>query len=330
MKKGILGIMVVLLSLLLTGCGSSSGSSSASNTSSSTSGASSRSNGSSSSASTSSSSASSSSASSSHSGLVNRAQSSNQASSNQSTLNPASISATSQPNQPNSKMIIYNANLSIEVKNYNQFQNIIESDIQNYKGYIVNMSQDQAQGNLTSHLTIRVPQPKFYALLDEIKKNSDKVLHNELSGKDVTKQYVDLQAQLKAQQLVEQRLQTFMKKTTNTTDLLKISDELGKVETQIDSLKGQMKYLENQSSLSTITLVVTENKVTVPKLQTNDLNTWQKAQKAFMTTIQGLTTFISWLVVFVIGAAPVLVILLIGVILYFVWRKKRKKKETKD
>ncbi len=240
--------------------------------------------------------------------------------------NTTKMNTTLQPS-PNPRMLIYNAHLSIKVKNDEQFQKIVEKDVQGDQGYIVDMTQDHNKDILTSHLTIRVPQPHFYTLLNEIKKGSDKIVHSEISGKDVTKQYVDLEAHLKAKQLVEDRLKSFMKKASNTTDLLKISDELGTVQSEIESIKGQMNYLENQSALSTITLDITETKITIPKLHTQDLNTWQKAQKAFMTTIQGFATFCSWLFVFLVGAAPILVVILVGALLYFVWRKKRKQKE---
>lgn len=318
MKKVGLWVMVMLLPILLVGCGGSSHSSSNSSTSIS------------SSTSYSGQSSSSGVGSTQSNGSANMAQkSSSQPSTvHQPEATPSNTYSPSDPRHSNSRMIIYNAHLSIEVKDYNQFQSAVENDVQTYKGYIVNMTQDETTGSLVSHLTIRVPQPYFYTLLNDIKKGSNTIDHSEISGEDVTKDYIDLGAHLKAKQLVEERLQTFMKKATNTTDLLKISDELGNIESDIESIKGQMTYLENQSSLSTITLVITENTVSIPKLNTKDLNTWQKAQRAFMTTIKGVTTFFSWLLVFLIGASPILLILLIGGVIFFIWRRKRRKEKT--
>jgi hypothetical protein len=118
-----------------------------------------------------------------------------------------------------------------------------------------------------------------------------------------------------------------MQEAEKTEDLLKISADLGSVQEEIEQIKGRIKYLQNQIDLSTIQVSITENKVIVPAMSNEDLNTWEKTKKQFVTSIQVLASLFSGVVVFLIGNSPLLVIsvIIIGGILFIIRRNKKKK-----
>lgn len=70
----------------------------------------------------------------------------------------------------------------------------------------------------------------------------------------MTEEYVDLFSRLKAKQVVEARLIAFMEKATKADDLVKFSDQLGKVQVEIEQLKGRMRYIDQSVACSTIEL----------------------------------------------------------------------------
>lgn len=262
-------------------------------------------------------------------GAVESQNSKSQASTNSSSASKSSSQGTSEtttlPDVQNHRMIIYNAQLTVTVKNIAAFQKEIEDTMKEYHGYMVQMTQNQGAEKKQATLTLRIPQQDFYTFINLIEKKAGSVDHKRITGEDVTKQYVDFQSRLKAKELVESRLTSFLKKATKTEDLLSISNQLGTVQEEIETIKGQMKYLKNQSDLSTININVLEKAPT--KIDTTHLNTWQKTKGMFKSSINGLTSFFSWLVIVLIGYSPVWIILLIiGLAIYF-YLKKRKNKE---
>lgn len=228
-----------------------------------------------------------------------------------------------------SRKVIYNASLQMEVKNLPDVQDKIRDLSSQMGGYIVDQRlYEDTKERQEGYLTVRVPQAQFQIFLSKVKLLGIKVENQSVSGQDVTEEYVDLQSRLKSKKLTEKRLTQFMNEAKDTKTLLEISNELSKVQEEIETLEGKIKYLDNQVDFSTVTINLAENKVVVPGLENNQLNTWEKTKKQFMKSINFLVSFLSWLIVFMIGNLPVIVLLgLIGFIVFLIWKYRRKKIE---
>ncbi|WP_409297131.1 DUF4349 domain-containing protein [Peribacillus sp. SCS-26] len=228
---------------------------------------------------------------------------------------------------PSEKKIIYKAEIDAAVKKFSRFENALEKELASSKGYIVTKEVYNAEEN--SHegtFEIRVPQPALQSFLSRLEGIKDfKINTQSVKGEDVTEEYVDLASRLKAKQAVEKRLYSFMERAEETEGLLQISSDLGKIQEEIESIKGRMQYLDKNSAFSSVSLHVAENGIVVPELDTKELNTWERSKKSFIQTVQGLAGFISGLMVFLIGGAPVLSPLLL--IAWAAWHliKKRKR-----
>lgn len=242
----------------------------------------------------------------------------------------SSETKTTQVTSTKDRMVIYTANLSIQVKSYDETLAFIQKELRTLDGYIVNSNSYSVEDNSTEGtITVRVPQEHFQAFLKTVENGSTKVIDESINGQDVTEEYVDLDSRLKSKQVVEKRLLEFMETAEKTEDLLKISTDLAKVQEEIEQLKGRMNYLDNQVNLATITIFINESKVNVPDLENNELNTWKETKKQFMETLNFVLRAISSFVVFFIGSLPVLFIL--GGILFVIWFiLKRKRKQQKQ
>jgi hypothetical protein len=91
---------------------------------------------------------------------------------------------------------------------------------------------------------------------------------------------------------------------------------------------GRMKYLENQSDLSTITIDLYEENVIVPNLEKDELNTWEKTKKQFVTSTNFLLGAFSGTFVFFIGNLPVFLLIGVFMIILFWGIKKSRFKTT--
>ncbi|MGZ6540081.1 MAG: DUF4349 domain-containing protein [Bacteroidia bacterium] len=229
------------------------------------------------------------------------------------------------PNQ----MVIYQANLQLRVKKFEQTVQAIEEVVSKYGGYISESNVSKAgTEQVSGSIKIRIPQKHFQDFLHDAEGQAAEVIQRNITGQDVTEEYVDLESRLKSKRVVEERLTTFMKTATKTEDLLKISADLAAVQEDIEIIEGKMKFLENQTALSTVNITLYENKVIVPGIEKDHLNTWEKTKKQFMKSTNLLLAGLSGLVVFIIGNLPILLILLIlGMGVYFYYKKRRGQKK---
>ena len=224
------------------------------------------------------------------------------------------------------RMVIYNAELDIRVENFEKARNALEQKAQAYNGYIVQSNSNRYDGEQQSGtMTFRIPQEHFHAFLNDAEGLSVQVNNRHVNGQDVTEEYVDLESRLKSKKAVEARLLEFMNQAQKTEDLLKISSDLADVQEQIEQIAGRKKFLENQTALSTVTISLQENEVAIPKIDNDNLNTWQKIKKQFADNINILLAAGSGIIVFLVGNLPILVIVgsIVAAIIYFV-RKKTK------
>jgi hypothetical protein len=222
------------------------------------------------------------------------------------------------------RMVIYNAEMDITVKKFENARHALEEKAKNYNGYIVQSDSNRYDGEQQSGtMTFRIPQQHFHAFLNDAEGLSVQVNNRRVSGQDVTEEYVDLESRLKSKKAVEVRLLEFMKEAQKTEDLLKISSDLADVQEEIEQIAGRKKFLENQTAYSTVTISLQENLVAVPEIDKENLNTWQKIKKQFADNINLLLAAGSGIIVFFVGNLPI--IILVGAIAAAIILLVRKK-----
>lgn len=227
------------------------------------------------------------------------------------------------------RMVIHQAQLVVKVKKLEEAQLKIEERVAKYGGYIVesNVYREESE-RMNANITVRVPEAHFQDFLRDTEATAAEVLERNVTGQDVTEEYVDLQSRLKSKRTVEERLLEFMKHASKTEDLLKISADLAKVQEEIEQIVGKVKFLENQTSYSTISISLHENRVIVPSIDNQDLNTWEKTKKQLITSTNFLFAAGSGLIVFIIGNLPIIafVVIVVGVAIW-IFRKSGRQRQ---
>ncbi|MGE7605976.1 DUF4349 domain-containing protein [Peribacillus frigoritolerans] len=225
------------------------------------------------------------------------------------------------------RKVIHQAQLELKVKNLEKAQMKIENKVAEYGGYVVESNVYREDEELVEGtITVRVPEAHFQDFLTDSEGEASEVVGRNVTGQDVTEQYVDLKARLKSKRAVEERLLTFMKDAEKTEDLLKISSDLAVVQEEIEQLTGQMKYLENQTSYSTVTITLSQDRIVVPGIDNKELNTWERTKKQLATSANLLLKTGSGIIVFIIGNLPILIILGgAGAVVHWVIKKRGKR-----
>ncbi|WP_226655577.1 DUF4349 domain-containing protein [Pseudalkalibacillus hwajinpoensis] len=240
-----------------------------------------------------------------------------------------SSSAEVQPEVPalqQERKVIFNADLFLTVESVAKKTEKIKELTSTYGGYVVEERLTSENNALFGSIAVRIPQPQFNGYLHEIETLGEGTPQKSIIGTDMTENYVDLTSRLQAKEAVQQRLEAFLIEATNTDDLLAISNELSRVQEEIEQLKGQINYLDNQSDFSTVTISMEQQKL-VSGIGDEDFHLVLESKKLFMRTLNGLLAFFSRTIVVLIGLSPILAPLL--VMSLFILNRFRKKAKQK-
>jgi hypothetical protein len=241
------------------------------------------------------------------------------------TANTVAQPAAAQP-----RLVIKNAELSIVVDDPAGGMTAIMNMANEMGGYVVTSKSFTTRAESGADvpqaaINVRVPAEKLDAAMAQIKKlvkdpSQDVRLEN-VTGQDVTADYIDQQSRLTNLQNTEKQLQRLQDSATKMDDVLTIFNKLTEVRQQIEQTKGQIKYYEESAALSSINVQLISKAGIAPI----SIGGWQPvgvASEAFQTLInigKGLVDVLIWLVI---------VFLPLGLVLYFpgrwLWRLAKR------
>ena len=153
-------------------------------------------------------------------------------------------------------------------------------------------------------LVLRVPAAALEEVLSALRKKGT-LLTESQSGQDVTDDFTDTEAQLRAKKSLEERLLTIVASAKSVKDMLEVEAELARVRTEIERLDGHARALADQTSFATIRLSL--ESPTQPLAENGELG-WSKVRRAFAEA-GGLSLSVVTGIIVVLGAlAPFLAI----------------------
>ena len=229
-------------------------------------------------------------------------------------------------------MVIKNADLAVVVKDPKAEVANIDRMAEEMSGYLVSSNVYQAyapNGVLApeANVVVRIPAEKLDEFMNTIKDAAVEVQSENVSGTDVTSQYIDLESQLKNLQSAEAQLQEIMKGATTTEDVLNVYNQLTSIRGQIESIKGQMKYFEESAALSSLSVRLIAEETVQPIV----IGGWHPgawASDAIQSFLNFLQDFTEFLINFVLNILPRLLIigLVFGYPLLWIVRAMRGRK----
>jgi hypothetical protein len=200
------------------------------------------------------------------------------------------------------RMIVKNGSVSVVVKDVLESVKNITSYTEGHKGFVV-QSNNYKSGTIPyGVVTIRVPASEFEGTITYVKTLGNVVSEN-ITGTDVTEEYVDLEGQLKNLQAAEQQFLAIMKRADKIADILAVQNELTRVRGQIEGIQGRMKYLKETADMSSITVNLSTDPSALPVVD-KDTNTWKpvavikEALRSLVEVGKGVLNFLIWVVIF--------------------------------
>lgn len=224
------------------------------------------------------------------------------------------------------RLVIKNANLNIVVDDPAGAMTAIALMAEDMGGFVV--SSNLFQTTLESgeevpraSITVRVPAERLNEALTTIEGAANQILSQNVSGEDVTREYVDLQSRLRNLEVAEAQLQLIMDEARRTEDVISVFNQLTQVREQIEVISGQIQYLEQSAAFSAISVELIPDAAVQPLT----IGGWQpvgvakEALQALINALKFLANAAIWLVIFFL---PILVIILVPLAL--IWRGVRR------
>ena len=165
----------------------------------------------------------------------------------------------------------------------------------------------------TGVVTFMVPADKFDETIDQLSQLG-KVQNEHISGQDVSAQYVDLQARLANQQAQRDAMLVLLRRAQSISDIIAIQTQLGQITQQIEELKGQISYLDHNTSYSTVSVNIVELGAVTPTAGADNwgfVTALGDAAHNFVTTINYIVTGLG-------AIGPMLIVIGLA---YLVWRR---------
>lgn len=204
-----------------------------------------------------------------------------------------------------SLLVIRTANLTLEVKDFQQAYDEATRICQSIGGYITDSSASAEETTPTSgSLVIRVPEDAFDDTIKRLTKLG--VLKSrEISGQDVTTEVVDLDSRLRNLRAEEAQYRETMDRAKEIPDIVAVSNELYRVRSEIETIEGRVKYLRTAAAMATIHVTLKENEKAKPLPQSSLGRSFQDAIASLVKTANFLASALIWIGVYIPFWLPV-------------------------
>ena len=218
------------------------------------------------------------------------------------------------------RKLIKKGAVAFETKNIKSTKTTIVKAIKKYSGYISSESNENSTYNNQVVIIVRLPNNNFDDFLNDISRSIVNFDSKNITVKDVTEEFLDISARVKTKKELEKRYLQLLTKAKSVKEVIEVEKELEIVRSDIESIEGRLKFLQDNVSYSTLNIRFYKTIDTVAKSDSFG----NKIINAFKNGFEGLT----YLFLFLINIWPLFIIILI--IYFIIVRKSDKQKNIKS
>lgn len=199
--------------------------------------------------------------------------------------------------------------LSIAHGSFDDKVDDVHAIVDSYSGFVVNSTASQGTDRrlVEGSLDLRIPAESYDDALARLRQLG-KVEALEESGQDVSQEFVDLNARIRQLRAVEAQLLELLQQADDVPAALAVQNQLSQVQLDLEQARGRLQYLDNRVSYATISVAMHEAGPVAPASGGFSIvDAWATAGSAFLTVV-------GWIFIGIAVAAPVLVLLGLGLL----------------
>ena len=163
--------------------------------------------------------------------------------------------------------------------------------------YVTETGKDEVEGELVLRAAPAWLKGLRDGLASETKAMGGKVISNQVTSEDLSREIVDTTAQLKAKTTLRDRLQALLaNRPGKVGDLLQVERELARVQGEIDSTQSQLAVMQGRVATSEVTLHYESKAVLAPA------SAWSPLGESFhdflaivAESLAGMVRLLAWL-----------------------------------
>ena len=210
---------------------------------------------------------------------------------------------------PVDRRIIYTATVDLIAESLAKVEPKLLEMIKAAGGFISSTNQTGSTGGQrTATWRVRVPVTEYDGFLQKARTLGE-VQSVVVNSQDVTEEFVDVSARISTKKVQEQRLIDLIKNATaKLEDVLKVESELARVRSEIERMEGRIRFLKDQTDLTTVTISVREvidyKPPEAPTFATKLKRTWDASTQTLSdntsTTLLGLVAWVPFLPIYIV------------------------------
>ena len=237
------------------------------------------------------------------------------------------------PNPAVPRKIIYNADLVVTVERFSAADAALARLIKEHGGYVAQSDVAGSPGTARSGRWVaRVPVERLDAFEEAVVALGE-LQKRHRDSRDVTEEFFDTDARVKNKKVEESRLLKHLENSTGQLkEILEVERELSRVRGEIEQLQGHLQLLANLTSLTSVTITLTERDKFEPPKPPEVPTFLGRVARTFRDSVARLTEFGEAVALFVVAIAPWLPLVALGVLILglITRRLNRRPPDTPD
>jgi hypothetical protein len=140
--------------------------------------------------------------------------------------------------------------LTVRVRDVGAAAGKVEGIVTQAGGFLAESTRTEEERALFS---LRVPAERLDSVLDQLS-GLGRATDRTVTAKDVTDEVFDLDARLQNKKALRDRIRQHLAAASTLQEVLAVEEQLARLQTDIDSLEGQIGRLRSQVTLSQVSL----------------------------------------------------------------------------
>jgi hypothetical protein len=226
------------------------------------------------------------------------------------------------------RKVIYNASMTVTVKNLDESGDALNGLVVQFNGYVVESNVTGSVGTRRHGLwKARIPVAHYEDFRKAVK-NLGITESSASDSRDVTEEFYDTKSRIETFKQEEKSLVVLLESMAkNYTESKEVRRDLWQVREKIEQLQGRLQYLEKLTAMTTVTITLQEQQqryvspdppLTPPTSFPDTIHT------TFYSSLDLLTTVGKFVTLVLVALAPWLPLLLVTGLLCFVWYRRHR------
>ena len=232
------------------------------------------------------------------------------------------------------RIIIRNAVISVNADDALELYKSIAQLGESLGGYEFSYSLNNYSDYKLLNAVYKIPPQHLATLIDYITTNSE-VIVNSLKSDDITDSFYDAEIRLDTKRRSLEQYYVLLHETTTVNEIIQIQRTIDNITEEIETLEGRLRMWQRLADMATITLTIRENEDEAANRREISWNTLSLddmgylIKSGFVSVLNTIISIVQWIIIAVVGYAPIWLLLALVVYLGFLLRRGLRKRRAR-